>query len=313
MALVNRDEVATEPGHGTKVIDEEARHDRSRNLCSRSRAASWRLTSGCGLASSRRPSAAQPMSCCPTTRFAGLETVAQFAARAGVSAPSILRFIARLGFTAYADFQRRLKEELEAQLQSPLMKQTPSMRNGSRASRLRRGGARQRRPDLRGARAGRVRRDLVPPRRHQAADPFRRRPLHRGDRALCGASSADHPTRRGLDRGTGCHMARPGDRFGQRDVLVIFDIRAIRRTWCAGRGGGRPRRTIVLFTDQWLSPIARLAKHVISARIVVPSNWDSSAAIFAVVEALMAEATKTLWEVAEPRMKALEDLRHKRR
>ena len=54
--------------------------------------------------------------------FAGLETVAQFAARAGVSAPSILRFIARLGFSAYADFQRRLKEELEAQLQSPLMK-----------------------------------------------------------------------------------------------------------------------------------------------------------------------------------------------
>lgn len=49
--------------------------------------------------------------------FAGLETVAQFASRAGVSAPSILRFIARLGFSAYADFQRRLKEELEAQLQ----------------------------------------------------------------------------------------------------------------------------------------------------------------------------------------------------
>jgi DNA-binding MurR/RpiR family transcriptional regulator len=63
--------------------------------------------------------------------FAGLETVAQFAARAGVSAPSILRFIARLGFTAYADFQRRLKEELEAQLQSPLMKRTPSERQAT--------------------------------------------------------------------------------------------------------------------------------------------------------------------------------------
>eukprot|EP01036_Dinobryon_divergens_P012424 gene12424-16736_t len=45
--------------------------------------------------------------------FAGLETVAQFAARAGVSAPSVLRFVARLGFGAYADFQKRLKDELE--------------------------------------------------------------------------------------------------------------------------------------------------------------------------------------------------------
>ena len=52
----------------------------------------------------------------------GLETVAKFAAQAGVSAPTILRFISRLGFAGYADFQRALKEEVEAQLQSPLAK-----------------------------------------------------------------------------------------------------------------------------------------------------------------------------------------------
>jgi DNA-binding MurR/RpiR family transcriptional regulator len=43
--------------------------------------------------------------------FAGLETVSQFAKRAGVSAPSILRFVARFGFDAYADFQLRLKQD----------------------------------------------------------------------------------------------------------------------------------------------------------------------------------------------------------
>ena len=52
----------------------------------------------------------------------GLETVAQFAEQAGVSAPSVLRFVARIGFASYADFQRRLKEEVEARLQSPLAK-----------------------------------------------------------------------------------------------------------------------------------------------------------------------------------------------
>ena len=46
---------------------------------------------------------------------AGMETVAHFAERAGVSGPTILRFIAKLGFEGYADFRSALREELEAQ------------------------------------------------------------------------------------------------------------------------------------------------------------------------------------------------------
>src|ERR1044072_228871 len=52
--------------------------------------------------------------------FAGLETVAEFAARAGISAPSVLRFVTRLGFSGFPEFQKHLREELEAQLLSPL-------------------------------------------------------------------------------------------------------------------------------------------------------------------------------------------------
>lgn len=61
----------------------------------------------------------------------GLKTVADFSAQAGVSSPTILRFVARLGFQNYADFQSALKEELAAQLQSP----------ASRTAALQRGGA----------------------------------------------------------------------------------------------------------------------------------------------------------------------------
>ena len=60
--------------------------------------------------------------------FAGLDTVAEFAARAGISAPSVLRFVTRLGFGGFPDFQRHLREELEAQLLSPLAKAGPSER-----------------------------------------------------------------------------------------------------------------------------------------------------------------------------------------
>src|SRR3954452_8743920 len=50
----------------------------------------------------------------------GLKTVADFSQQAGVSSPTILRFVARLGFQNYSEFQSALQDELAAQLQSPL-------------------------------------------------------------------------------------------------------------------------------------------------------------------------------------------------
>src|SRR4029453_16197158 len=50
----------------------------------------------------------------------GLKTVADFSQQAGVSSPTILRFVARLGFQNYPEFQTPLQDELAEQLQSPL-------------------------------------------------------------------------------------------------------------------------------------------------------------------------------------------------
>jgi DNA-binding MurR/RpiR family transcriptional regulator len=63
---------------------------------------------------------------------AGLAPVAEFAERARVSAPTVLRFVAKLGFLGYPDFQRQLREELEAQLASPLAK--PARKAGPRSA-----------------------------------------------------------------------------------------------------------------------------------------------------------------------------------
>src|SRR5262245_53161577 len=49
----------------------------------------------------------------------GLRTVAEFSNQAGVSSPTILRFVSRLGFQSYPEFQGALQDELAAQLQSP--------------------------------------------------------------------------------------------------------------------------------------------------------------------------------------------------
>jgi DNA-binding MurR/RpiR family transcriptional regulator len=66
---------------------------------------------------------------------------------------------------------------------------------------------------------------------------------------------------------------------------------------------------IVLFTDQWLSPIARFARHVIAGRTAVPSAWDSSAALFVVTEALIGAVTRQLEADTARRLREMENLR----
>jgi DNA-binding MurR/RpiR family transcriptional regulator len=242
--------------------------------------------------------------------FAGLETVAQFAARAGVSAPSILRFIARLGFTAYADFQRHLKDELEAQLQSPLMKQSPepasaSPMSGFAAAVL--------------ANVAQTFESLAPAEFDAIlailTDTKRRLHVVGGRLTEAVALYAVRHLRVirpevTLVEGQAATWRDQVIDFGKRDVLIVFDIRRYQDDIILLAQEATERgATIVLFTDQWLSPIARFARHVIAARTAVPSNWDSNAAILAVVEALMAGATKSLWELSKARMEALEMLR----
>ena len=65
----------------------------------------------------------------------------------------------------------------------------------------------------------------------------------------------------------------------------------------------------MLFTDQWLSPIARFARHVLAGRTAVPSAWDSSAALFVVAETLIGELTRRLETDSAQRIREMEDLR----
>jgi DNA-binding MurR/RpiR family transcriptional regulator len=51
---------------------------------------------------------------------AGLNTVAHLAALAGVSGPTVVRFVSRLGFEGFPDFQKALLGEVQARMNSPL-------------------------------------------------------------------------------------------------------------------------------------------------------------------------------------------------
>ena len=245
---------------------------------------------------------------------AGLAPVAEFAERARVSAPTVLRFVAKLGFLGYPDFQRQLREELEAQLASPLAK--PARKAGPRSPQ---------RPFIDPFAEAAVA-NLQGTFRHLSEDDFsaivelicdRRRSVHLLGgrftdalaRYLAAHLSLVRPDVRHVPSGIGVWRDRLLD-IRRRDVVFVFDIRRYQEDVIAfARDAAARGAEMVLVTDQWISPLSRQAKHVLACRVAAPSRWDSSVALLAVAEALTAAATERLGEFARKRIEELERLR----
>ncbi|MBX6320516.1 MAG: MurR/RpiR family transcriptional regulator [Rhodospirillaceae bacterium] len=241
----------------------------------------------------------------------GLKTVAEFALAAGVSSPTILRFVARLGFQNYPEFQSRLQEELAAQLQSPASRTyNPPSSAGCSVS-----------PMLE-ATIENLRETFAHISERQLGEIVTKLADRRGQMFLMGGRFTDP-----LARYMAAHLTivRPNvfhlagqesmwrDRLidmGKRDVLLIFDIRRYQESLLRFAEKAYQRGVqIVLITDQWLSPIARFARHVIAGRTAVPSGWVSSAALFAVAETLIGAVTLRLETESAARIREMENLR----
>lgn len=241
----------------------------------------------------------------------GLKTVADFSSQAGVSSPTILRFVARIGFHNYPEFQSALQEELAERLQSPASRaSSPALLLSGDAHQTLDATMENIRETFRHI-SGKQLAELAA----MLSDP-------RSKTFLIGGRFTDP-----IARYMAAHLTiiRPNvfhlagqesnwrDRLidmGRRDVLLVFDIRRyqdslVRFAEKAGRRGVQ----IILFTDQWLSPIARVARHVIAGRTAVPSAWDSSAALFVLAETLIGEITRTLENQSAGRISEMERLR----
>ena len=244
---------------------------------------------------------------------AGLETVAQFAERANVSGPTILRLVAKLGFASYLDFQRALRDELELRLQTPLAKAPPESTARPQGDFL---------STYTRAIIDNIEISVadVPRKDFEAAvallaDP-RRRVLLIGGRFT--SSLALHlylhlrelrPRVQMVDGQTATWAEHLLD-LSRNDVLVVFDIRRfqediVRFAREAAAGGAH----VVLFTDTWVSPVAAVADHVFSVRTIMPSSWESFAALSALTEALIARLHAERWADSGRRMEKLESLR----
>jgi DNA-binding MurR/RpiR family transcriptional regulator len=240
---------------------------------------------------------------------AGLDTVARFGKAAGVSGPTVLRMIAKLGFGSYGDFQMTLRTELADRLATPLMKGEPVAGND---------------PLARFAAAAIA--NIQQTTANVARDEF--------DALVKLLADGTRPVHVIGGRFTGpmaeyfvahLRVLRPrvqrvsGDRMnwldqlldiGKRDVTVVFDIRRYSSALGAFADEAAKRgATVALFTDQWLSPISRVARHVRPAHVVAPSVWDSSAGLMLLVEATLSAIAAGLGPAARRRLSAVESMR----
>ncbi len=247
--------------------------------------------------------------------LAGLETVQALARRSGVSTASVLRFVAKLGFASYADFQQALRSQLAATLQSPLSRYPAALRD---------------RPDDREGMLARYFRDirgrleealsLVPEGEFEAvADLLAevRRPVFLlGGRYSGRVAGYLSDLLRGI-RGR-VHLVEGQtekwvDRLldmNRRSVFLCFDFRRYQKDLLGFAEGAAARGArIALITDPWHSPIERVASHLLPVPVASPSIYDSLAAAVTLAEALVSAVAHRLGEQARVRIETLERLR----
>ncbi|WP_349437864.1 MurR/RpiR family transcriptional regulator [Pararhizobium sp. A13] len=242
----------------------------------------------------------------------GLGSITTVAENAGVSTPTVARMVQKIGFRGFPDFQQRLHQELEATISNPISKHDRWAANAPGTHILNRfadatmnnmratlaqletaefdGAAsliadRKRNIYLVGGRITRALADYF----------FTHLQVIRSGVTQIAANSSSWP-HYVLDMKKG-------------DVLIMFDIRRYEQEMETLARIARERGVeIILFTDQWSSPIAKSARRVFRIQIEAPSAWDSSVVILFAVEALIEAVQSSIWDETRDRMKTLEGL-----
>jgi len=246
--------------------------------------------------------------------FSGLDTIEMMAGRVGASAPTITRFVRKLGFAGYQQFQRRLIEELRDGERSPLdLHESPD--------RLAAGGFGE---FVRSSLAclGRLPATLGEAQLQRTcaelADP--RHAVHViGGRVS--DSVAQYLSRHLMQIRPGVSHLPPDPEIWPshllalrpRDVVLIVDFRRYQPNLAelAARVAARKGR-VILVTDRWLSPVAGNAAEVLVVPIDNGSAWDTCAGAILLMEYLIDRIADRDWPATRARLENWEALRPRR-
>ncbi|WP_027035605.1 MurR/RpiR family transcriptional regulator [Mesorhizobium ciceri] len=244
----------------------------------------------------------------------GLGTASSLARRAGVSDPTVVRLVMKLGYEGFPDFQAKLLAEVEARLHSPLLMMEAKRQSGSNDSAVL-------------AYLDSVTTALQKATAATPVQTYERAARllmeAKGEVVLVGGRFSRHIAgmlagylvqfRSGV-RDLGVLSPQTFDTLAdldRRDVLVVFDYRRYQLDVMAyAKQAAALDVRIVLFTDQWLSPISDLAEVTIVSPLEVASPYDTLAPAIAQMEALVAHIVSTLGDDARARIERLEKVRH---
>ncbi|MCR9275461.1 MULTISPECIES: MurR/RpiR family transcriptional regulator [Mameliella] len=241
-------------------------------------------------------------------------TVETLATRAGVSGPTVLRYLAKLGFRRFAAFQAAVLEEIERQLGSPLQQLDEEAGRGTE------GGHIYRNTLLMQSEALRKAANQVVPAEFDSIVELLANPKLR-IKALGGRYSRNLAERLVMQMSQvredvvllrqelGFAFDALAD-IGPRDLLIIFDYRRYQDELLQfAKGASDAGARIVLMTDPWRSPIAQHAQAVLTAPDDTSSPFGSRVVPTAQVEALVAAVVEHDREAARARLSRIEALR----
>nr|WP_210258245.1 MULTISPECIES: MurR/RpiR family transcriptional regulator [unclassified Rhizobium] len=242
----------------------------------------------------------------------GLGSITTIAENAGVSTPTVVRMVQKLGFKGYPDFQAHLHQEVEATISNPIAKHDRWASNAPGTHILNR---------FADAIIGNLRQTL------SALDTAtfdsvasllsdRKRGLYFVGGRITGALAEYFFTHMQVIRPNTALLSSNSSSWPQYvlnmnpgDLLVIFDIRRYEQEMVSLATAARKSGAeIVVFTDQWGSPAAKLARHTFRVQIEAPSAWDTSVVTLFIVEALIEAVQSSTWDETKERMKTLEGL-----
>jgi len=243
--------------------------------------------------------------------FAGLQTIQSLADKTGVSAPSITRFVAKLGCQGYQDFQHKLIGELKEWHRSPVELHRVIAEKSNfleayvdRATQI----VRTVSTALTQTQFERICNMVADEKRAifliggRISDPI-----------------AQHFSRhlRQIRRDV-FHIPPDPEvwpeymlRMKARDVFVVIDFRRYQprleelvRT--AKRASGID---VLIFTDKWISPVASEATEVVAVSIDNGTAWDTYVGAMVIVDAMITYISEQDWNSTSSRIRAWDALR----
>jgi DNA-binding MurR/RpiR family transcriptional regulator len=248
---------------------------------------------------------------------AGLTTISKLSQMAGVSDPTVLRLAIRLGFEGFSDLQKALLAEVEEHMRSPLTltaaSRLPSMPQAEHTNAYQSflfSSMTQIEAAIKGTATADYERAvdlLTDPKLHILFIGGRFSRFIAGIMQRCLQHVRDGTT---LFSGSPADVVDEMAGIGKRHVLVVFDFRRYQTDTVRFAEHAKKRNCkIILFTDQWKSPVADVADVIFSAPTETTSPFDTLTTPLLQAEAVIAGAAERLGDGWHERVAMIEQIR----